>query len=261
LGVSYPHTYIPLNRALEWVVANSLQQTGRDLFLQSQIVEQLAMDPKYLNPLQRFQRRIAYANSFGTDFQVPTATAGFLSPDSASPHTIIQSPSSPAASSSESFIVLTAQTPAVERPASVSTTTARSDKDKMQSMVENLDELGWTKVFCDVRESLPAIPLPLFQSPEPENLLVSTRDVAADTERVATSKELHALLTKPSRDKWHLPAGHTLLVANSRNDLYAAVNKWGRPIMDRLARDILTDLVRNDNSDDTSTCPTVSTPP
>lgn len=251
LGVSYPHTYIPLNRGLEWVVANTLQQTGRDLFLQSPVMERLATDPKYLKPLQRFKRRVAYANSFGTDFQVPTATAGFLSPTSSSSHTIIQPPSSDAttAASTESFIVLTAQTPAVERPALLSTSTGRSEQEKMQTMVENLDALGWTKVFCDVRESLPAIPLPLFQNPKPENLLVSFRDVAASAERVATSKELHDLLTKPSRDKWHFPAGHSVLVANSRNDLYSTINKWGRPVMDRLARDILNDLVFNDKSD------------
>jgi hypothetical protein len=237
LGVSYPHTYVPLNRGLEWVVANTLQQTGRDLFLRSNVVEQLGTDPKYLTPLQRFHRRIAYANSFGTDFQVPTATAGFLSPTSASPHTIKSSSST---QYDESYVVLTADTHPTNK--SISSLTEKND---MQTLVENLDALGWTKVFCDVRESLPAVPLP-FRGKDLREPFPSSKVTAGTEDRVTTSKELHDLVTKPIGSKWHFPAGHTVLVANSKNEFSANLNKWGRPIMDRLARDILEDFVNSD---------------
>jgi Mor family transcriptional regulator len=37
----------------------------------------------------------------------------------------------------------------------------------------------------------------------------------------------------------YLPFGHSLMVANSKSDIYATLHAAGRPIMDQLASDIL----------------------
>jgi hypothetical protein len=42
------------------------------------IIEQMAFDPVFLDPLSKFKRRIAYANSYSTDIAVTTETAAFL---------------------------------------------------------------------------------------------------------------------------------------------------------------------------------------
>ena len=78
LGVS-KHTYLPIPRAAEYVVATAMRPTGQDLFRFSPVVQDLAVRPSFTDPLKRFESRLAYVNAFHTDFQVPTATAAFLS--------------------------------------------------------------------------------------------------------------------------------------------------------------------------------------
>ena len=85
LGIS-GHTYFPLPRAAEFMVAQSMQVTGKDFFRFNTVVEDLTYKQYYIEPLSRFQQRIAYINVYGTDFQVPTATAAFWAPGSDSPH-------------------------------------------------------------------------------------------------------------------------------------------------------------------------------
>jgi hypothetical protein len=52
LGVSQ-HTYVPLPRWGEWVVAHSMWPTGRDLFQYTPVIHDMALDPKFKAPLQR----------------------------------------------------------------------------------------------------------------------------------------------------------------------------------------------------------------
>ena len=91
LGISQ-HTYVPLPRAAEFVVAQGMKETGRDFFRFTQVLEDLFCQDYFLNPLSSFQQRIAYINVYGTDFQVPTATAAFWAPDSDSPHYRVRLP-------------------------------------------------------------------------------------------------------------------------------------------------------------------------
>jgi hypothetical protein len=44
----------------------------------------------------------------------------------------------------------------------------------------------------------------------------------------------------------HFPMGHTVTVANSKSDAYTRLNFQGRPVVDKLAEDLLIDvLLRN----------------
>jgi len=85
LGISQ-HTYIPLPRAAEFVVAQGMKQTGRDFFRFTPVLEDMFHKDYFVVPLSKFQQRIAYINVYGTDFQVPTATAAFWAPGSDSVH-------------------------------------------------------------------------------------------------------------------------------------------------------------------------------
>eukprot|EP00592_Proboscia_alata_P024786 CAMPEP_0194441400 /NCGR_PEP_ID=MMETSP0176-20130528/121423_1 /TAXON_ID=216777 /ORGANISM="Proboscia alata, Strain PI-D3" /LENGTH=326 /DNA_ID=CAMNT_0039266711 /DNA_START=154 /DNA_END=1131 /DNA_ORIENTATION=- len=97
LGVA-SHTYLPIPRFAERVIGNTLSKTGKDLFrltenLQNDTIYQMSTSyEKFLMPLSQFQKRIAYINAFGTDFQVPTSTAAFISQKSAYPHHVIFPP-------------------------------------------------------------------------------------------------------------------------------------------------------------------------
>ena len=55
------------------------------------IIRNMCLRDKYLMPLRNFRQRIAYANAYGTDFQVPTETAAFLNLKSGVGHFVISS--------------------------------------------------------------------------------------------------------------------------------------------------------------------------
>ena len=59
-------TYLPIPRFAEQGIGYALQPTGQDLFGLNTVIEDLATQSKYLDPLKRFSKRIAYANAFGT---------------------------------------------------------------------------------------------------------------------------------------------------------------------------------------------------
>lgn len=61
LGVS-KHTYVSLPRSVEWVIAHTLYWTGKDLFQYTSIIKDMALNSTFKTPLQRFRKRIAYAN-------------------------------------------------------------------------------------------------------------------------------------------------------------------------------------------------------
>jgi hypothetical protein len=88
LGVS-KHTYLPLPRSAEIAAAHAMRDTGKDLFRLNDLLHTMATCPTFLEPLANFRKRIAYANAFGTDFPVPTATAAFLSENSSYPHLFV----------------------------------------------------------------------------------------------------------------------------------------------------------------------------
>ena len=118
-----------------------------------------------------------------------------------------------------------------------------------------LDAMGWTKLFCDARPTLPSLPIPSLSlwpwsnsSRSSENAPPS--DTATPEERTTTftSAELwdrYATFSRrPPIPRFHVPLGHTILVANAKNPLYARLCAAGQPLMDQLAAEIVRKLVR-----------------
>lgn len=67
LGIE-KHTYIPLPRSLEKFVGTVLQTTGRDMFCMTPTVRDMGTQELYLEPLRKFEKRIAMANRFSLCF-------------------------------------------------------------------------------------------------------------------------------------------------------------------------------------------------
>mmetsp|Transcript_32251 Transcript_32251/g.36686 ORF Transcript_32251/g.36686 Transcript_32251/m.36686 type:complete len:372 (+) Transcript_32251:150-1265(+) len=204
------NTYIPIPRWFESLIGNTMQQTGQDLFRMNSIIQEMATSEHYLSPLRNFRKRVALANCFGTDFQVPTITAAFLSYDSKYIHRRL---------------------PDKEKYFMSLETDPDQENDK-KDISQSLDSLGWTKILLDVRHEIPllAFPTPFFESTfKPEEVLW-------------TSSALIPLLTKTGKS-WKVPLGHTVSCANAKNPLYRKMNANGQYIMDQLAADILSWMI------------------
>jgi len=262
LGVS-SHTYIPLPRVIErWLVAPFMGETGKNLFrtlTDDDIIHQMSLSSKYLTPLSHFKSRVAYANSFGSDFQVPTPTAAFLHVDSKTPHYVIDE------SKKNNEILLSVHT---DKTYDESVDHPKKCIDELLQMSRSLDSLGWRKVFVDVRHLSPIshVPIPFsrrdskgtFEDSLSQRKLsvrssssssVSDFDNSDDeikdyeTAKVMfTSHELAELLS--SGDSISLPVGHTVMIANSKSDFYKKVNAGGKIVMDAFADDFVHELLR-----------------
>lgn len=260
LGVSQ-HTYIRLPRAVEYPIAQILDQTGRDLFRFSNVLEELTYGDAYIRPLQQFQQRLAYANVYGTDFQVPTPTAAFWAMDSDSPHEVvaIAIDGNDKEALPPSTIVLTLTTP--QRPPPPNQYNLQhSEKDptkRFQEWSQQLDRLGWTKVLVDVREHVPQVSMWTSSSSsssssnsdddEPDDTTKSTWSHKSSWTAHELLKEFGSsglLAAMGMGGKMRIPLGHTVMVANAKDKL----NKWltlgGKPVMDWLALSMVRTLQR-----------------
>jgi hypothetical protein len=184
-----------------------MKDTGRDLFCMTDIVKELGTSPEYLDPLRMFEKRIALANAFCTDFQVPASTAAFLSSKSEYEQTVVPS---------RDLYLLTVET-------------EPNQKYNPEDMSECLDSLGWTKVFLDVRDQIPipSIPIPF------------TKAVKVPDKEKWISKDLIPIMNNAYGGRWQIPLGHSVAIANSRHNFYAWFNEKGKPFMDQLAHDVL----------------------
>jgi hypothetical protein len=220
----------------EYVIANAMQPTGRDLFRLTKAVDTLYSSP-YLKPLATFQKRIAVANAYGTDFQVPTATAAFLASTN-SPHYRVVNKNK---ETTANFEVLTVETP---RTYDESKDFDSDDDSPVQVplsvLATRLDSLGWQKIFCDVREHLPTV-------------YRRTRQPLSTPQQSCWSSQ--ELLDTICDSDLSLPLGHTVLVANSKSKLYEYLNRGGQPIMDRLASILLQEITSTSTSMTTTTSP------
>jgi Putative serine esterase (DUF676) len=233
LGVS-EHTYLPIPRWAENLVSLTMQPTGRDLFRFTPIIDDMAQETKFIRPLQAFEERIAYANAYHTDFQVPTSTAAFIA-QTDSLHYPIELETLTTETIPTSFSRFMVQTRPVMNdqstaPEAVSSTTTNNNESPIQIMSRNLDNLGWTKVFCDVRSSLWTIPVSLQK-----------KELQKHAQEAYTSSDLVNLYAR-IQDRWALPFGHTVLIANAKSPYYSWLNRGGRPIVDAMARDFV-DLI------------------
>ena len=251
LGVGHAHTYLPLPRWAERGIAAALLQTGADLFRTSHVMDDLTFAAEFVLPLAQFSRRIAYANVHGTDFQVPTATAAFVTRDDTTPAThqaVVPQAAYHAALTQIPLVVQTTTTTAAsmddKENIPINTTTTPATPAQLATA---LDRLGWTKVFCDVRQDIPRVPLPMALLSSNNN---NNDDDNNNNNNIATnfsSADLYQLYGRWTTDAWHVPVGHTVMVANAKNAFYAKLNAAGKPVMDALALDLLdTILLLND---------------
>ena len=272
IGVSQ-ETFIELPRWIEPHVATVFrQQTMNDLFAvkDSTVVRDMCLNPAldsnddddgtdrrddgssssssssipdFLNPLKRFQKRIALANAYKTDFLVSVSSGAFLSRESDSihhhqdavtsstrlmkdtGHIALQVVTEPRATRTEKSINLSNNADSRddndgdESNATIATTT-------LGECVESLDNLGWHKIFIDTRKILPGFMN--LQTPE------------LKPKASYTSKEL-----KDHFENYGtlLPVAHPLNMANSKTDLYRKVTSLGQPIVDSLAELLVLNLV------------------
>jgi hypothetical protein len=224
LGVS-KHTFIKIPTWLEAPIARVMQQTGLDLFRRSDVIQDMTVKTPFLQPLLSFPRRIALANVYGTDFQVPTSTAAFWA-NTDSIHKVV----GPEGTQSNHNIVLQLQTPQGKDAFVTSYPKHRLSDDELST---RLDEVGWTKILVDVRHHMP----------------ITGRIVGSDT--VDETKRLLAKNTWTARDLLkefhsevfrHIPLGHTVTVANSKGRLNAYFTQGGKPTMDYLAETMIREL-------------------
>ena len=141
-----------------------------------------------------------------------------------------------------------------------------------------MDALGWTKVFCDVRNHLfPLMTLPSFggngggdaadadaaEAEAAERIADSVENSSSDNnindkKEYYTSSELWDTYGSfwPSDRRLHAPLGHQVLVANAKNEFFARMTTGGQAIMEELAGDIVqgifqqqpTTLARDDDN-------------
>jgi len=235
-------TYVPIPRFAEVGIAKRMGETGLDLFRVNDLMLELATSPKFTRPLALFRKRIAYANAYGTDFVVPGSTAAFLDGASDSLHyfdAISEEEAQSKRHAADRFC------PATEEGLFVATcyTPRLSTKDPFDSsgndlevMSKNLDSLGWTKVFVDMRKEIPiSTKLPLMSNSCPIRTLSSNR-------KAVTSKDLCDAISSGGGGRISLPFGHNSICAFERGSFSTAFNKGGRPVMDSLAINLIEDI-------------------
>ncbi|KAL7458856.1 hypothetical protein ACHAWC_010537 [Mediolabrus comicus] len=260
------------------------------------VIKNMCLQDEFLVPLRNFRQRIAYANAYGTDFQVPCQTAAFLNDKSGVGHFVVEArcmcndgdglEAKPDDDSMrkhsreggedsvakygkvQSFVVAVLRTEQQNQPQSPALETGEQSiaSDELLQMSQSLDALGWTKVFVDMRDSIPVPGLrkPAFMCPNSLDDLIKQReenndsagednhDDANDKSRdvKATKSENCPILTSQDlyrstahADTINIPLGHTVMIANSKSEAYKQINLQGRPVMDKLAHDIVDDVL------------------
>eukprot|EP00571_Detonula_confervacea_P013231 CAMPEP_0172297290 /NCGR_PEP_ID=MMETSP1058-20130122/371_1 /TAXON_ID=83371 /ORGANISM="Detonula confervacea, Strain CCMP 353" /LENGTH=606 /DNA_ID=CAMNT_0013006423 /DNA_START=270 /DNA_END=2090 /DNA_ORIENTATION=- len=251
------------------------------------IIHNMCVQDKYLTPLRNFRQRIAYANAYGTDFQVPTLTAAFLNEKSGVGHFVVASRQASSAEGKAGgneetgeeqeglppFIVAVLRTEKQSQPQSPTKSNSRgvTPSDELLRMSQSLDALGWTKIFIDVRDRIPVSGLarPRWLRPPCGSLddlirergelgFTSLDSADTNTESAASNAAANASTNPPkvetseciltsqelaqstqTGDSINIPLGHTVMVANSKSEWYSQLNKKGRPVMDRLAEELV----------------------
>ena len=312
VSTASPHLGILSTKRKFCPIGRFFGQTGKDLFLYSTherynnhgkhnhgiIFEMATNYDTFLHPLTKFHRRIAYANAFRTDFQVPTPTAAFLSNRSNCPHFIVQKHME-----TKDFVVakcMTKMNRGILLKANDNVIGRKripvSIKDEFMS--QKLDALGWTKVFVDCRPLNPIKSIRKLctqnsretwdefvmeqssnskrnmqqqqQQPTPINSLSlrlmtaqssNDNDSGINFDKVLNSDsstmppsslhnksmvevKSHELFSLMNRnERIHIPVGHALLIANSKNEIIKRFNASGQHIVDHIACELLHDLL------------------
>jgi len=281
LGVS-KHTWIRIPRIAEVIVALCMGETGNDLFRRNHLLYKMATDATFLDPLASFERRIAYANCYGTDFPVPMETAAFLSKTTS--HLNHQICDTCQIQDQSDLVVSTLRT-TMRRTKNQTTATATAandidDDDQLQQMSLSLDNLGWKKVLVDLRREMIAIEIPRYSwmkwiplSNGPKR--AHEDDFGEDTTAILGSKRsnesiplldsknhksvgsrsiIHTFANDATLDDdrnrlvLRLPLGHNMIVAFARNKYSAFFYKGGRPLVDVLTKELVKEIFAKDDN-------------
>lgn len=285
LGCS-SHTYVNIPRSVERLISTVMLQTGKDLFrnhpinendnvdtaLDQGVIRLLGLDSKYLVPLSLFHKRIAFANAFMTDFQVPTDTAAFLCEESNFPHRF--SVNNINENKDKTFLVASFETEkhyaildSIRNNNNINSMFGLNSEKKTDylQMSNALDALGWKKVFLDVRHLIPfpkvSVPslVGSFSGPFSEKDRKGTFEAAVyeksqhskasqlDEESgdiIFESKDLLPLFCPLSSDSVPLvPLGHTVMIANSKSTLYKILNKRGSIVVNHIVEDVVDNIL------------------
>lgn len=107
------------------------------------------------------------------------------------------------------------------------------------TMARTLDAMGWTKIFCDVRDKLLSLPMPFQGEERSSEFIRKDQWTSHELKEVMANRIIHD-------KKWPIPFGHTMLIANSKSEFYAKLNQGGLPFVQQMASDFLDDLVENE---------------
>jgi len=233
------------------------QPTMNDLFRvkNSTIVMEMCHNHyDYLHPLGKFHKRIAVANAYQTDFLVSVSSAAMLSSKSDSMH--YHQNNEDNANLNSGMIELSASMTRLMKNSTghvalqVATTsvaakttapagkeiydtkhgTSRSEGEDgaIKSCVDNLDRLGWLKIFLDTRNMFSNfLNLPTTHQLEKKQAIYASRELREQFHRYGTL----------------FPVAHPLNMANSKTSWYRALTKRGQPIMDDLAELLVLDMI------------------
>lgn len=207
----------------------------------------MATSDKYLKPLGSFRKRIAYANAFQTDFPVPTETAAFLHSSSRHPHHLIDDMGDEYVTKKEysDLIIASFHTVKQQDFASESKEMEFEEKDEFVVMSTSLDSLGWKKVFVDMRTEIRVgINLSRVEDRIKRNRDINKSNLDSLREKgIIESRDLASTFTSIQEFGFNLPIGHNMICAHSRNRFHTLVNRGGRPVMDKLAKEMIEDIV------------------
>lgn len=240
-------TYWKVPQSIQPAGAWYMKKSGSDLFRYTDVIRRLCQDDEFLRPLSNFTKRIAYANAFSTDAAVPTSTAAFLSDSSSSVHSLVEESS--CEERKKSFLHINSDYPTIrfqtqdsfsnhhrgEGDDVASENKSEDDDDDVDSYSRALDSLGWTKVFVDVRSHIPAIWKRERRGDDLNSLATSE-----EQRQEFSSAELKERLS--TFDYNTLPFGHSFLVASAKNPIYTWFYSGGRPLVDRIAKELVHEM-------------------
>ena len=241
-------TILPLPRSVQSAGASHLKASGRDLFQYTDTIHHMCLDPEFLRPLAKFSKRIAFANAFSTDGPVITSTAAFLSESSSSIHRLVESSFGDRHPDKDFGLHVQSPYPAIrfetektfkEASELVEQDDSSNPRDHETSLAnvelysKRLDSLGWTKIFVDVRSHIPAL---WSRGQRRRNF--------EDTAKEKTEFTSGELFSRLSPFDWNtLPFAHSFMVASTKNNIYQWFYSGGRPLVDRIARELVREML------------------
>ncbi len=215
-----------------------MRRSGSDLFRCTDVVGQMCLNEEFLRPLAHFNKRIAYANAFSTDAAVSTSTAAFLSDASDVLHSLVENATD---ETDEDALHVNSTFPTVRFQTECSFTNSRKEdsigagtksNDDVASYSKSLDSLGWTKVFVDVRSHIAALRKRGHRKQDWDRIIQHPKYTSAE------------LKNHMSTFDWNtLPFGHSFLVASAKNPIYTWFYSGGRPLVDRIAKELVEEML------------------